>query len=353
MILKKNKNLDIILGLFITLGLISLVLLVFLIGKERKLFDIRTNIEAHFPNVAGLSVGADVMLSGVVVGYVGQINFPLLRKDTPQSLKDITVVLRISKSSMEWIREDSVARIDSKGLLGDKLINISIGSADSPHIKSGGMIKSNPALDLNKSLENAQKILEDITETVADAKQMFKGFVQKGGNLALANSAKSLQKILNEVEKGEGVIHELVFDKKAGQDIKQSINDLNTIIKQAKEGPGLAHALFFDKNGQETIKNAKDSLGGLADLLKEIKTGSGVLHELIYADEVNFIKSLNETASLIESLIKDINEGRGSLGLLIKDQSLYNEIYGLIGNLNRNRLLKEIIRRNISKSEKK
>ncbi len=359
----KRRSYDMILGLFVALGLIVLVFLVFLIGRERRLFDTSVDIETHFPNVAGLALGADVMLSGVVVGHVSKIKFPLLRPDTPGLSRDITVVMGVSKDAMELIREDSLARIDSKGLLGDKLINISIGSPQLPQIQAGGMLKSTPPIDFNKALQQAQEILENVTETVADARDIFKSFSAQGGDSALAGTAKSLQKIFKEIESGQGVLHEIIFDKKAGSDAKTSIasvsttmkkvdeiiGDLKSVIKAVKEGDGLVHALLYDPEGQKTIARINSSFKQLDAILKEVENGDGIVHDLIYAkDEGQFLRSLNKAAADVEVMVSDLKNGKGSLGLLLKDPSLYNEIYGLIGNLRRNRLLKAVIRMGIS-----
>lgn len=365
MVAQKRRSYDLILGIFVALGLIVLVLLVFLIGRERRLFDTTVTLETHFPNVAGLALGADVMLSGVVVGHVGKIKFPLLRPDAPGLSRDITVVMEISNTAMDWIRQDSIARIDSKGLLGDKLINISIGSAELPKLQAGGMLASTPPLDFNKALQQAQEILENVTETVSDARDIFKGFVAEGGDKALANSAKSLQKIFKEIETGDGVLHELIYDKNAGQDTKKSIAGVNATLKKVdavmadvksvteavKQGDGLIHALLYDKEGQKTIAHMNSSFKKMAVLLGEVESGQGVLHDLIYAqDNGQFLRSLNAAAHDLELMTADVRSGKGSLGLLLKDPSLYNEIYGLIGNLRRNRLLKAVIRSGISQT---
>lgn len=359
----KRRSYDLILGLFVALGLIVLVLLIFLIGRERRLFDTTVSIEAHFPNVAGLALGADVMLSGVVVGHVSKIKFPLMRADAPGLSRDITIVMEISKSAMDWIREDSIARIDSKGLLGDKIINIGIGSSELPKMQVGGMLKSTPPVDFNKALQQAQEILENVTETVADARDIFKGFVAQGGDAALANSAKSLQKIFKEIESGKGVLHELIYDQDAGKDTKNSlasfsstmkkidgvVADVKSVTKAINEGDGLVHALLYDPEGQKTVARMNYSFSHLSSLLEEIKTGQGVLHDLIYAqDNGQFLRSLNGAAHDLELMMADVKSGKGSLGLFYKDPSLYNEIYGLIGNLRRNRLLKAVIRAGIS-----
>lgn len=359
---KKKRSFDIILGSFVAIGLLVLVGLVFLIGKERRLFDSSVLIKAHFPNVAGLAVGADVLLSGVVVGNVKAIKFPPLDK-AQESSKDVTVVMAISERSMAWIREDSIARVDSKGLLGDKVINLSIGSADQAQVQADGMLQSVPPVDFGKSMQKAQEILENVSEAVVDAKGLLKGFVDQGGDAALASSAKSIQRMLQEVEKGQGVIHELVYSKEAGKDTGESIkslrlaldkiakvaDDISKVTAEVKQGHGLLHALVYDKAGAQTISNLNQGLVELGGILKEIKDGDGIVHDLIYAkDKGQFLRSLNSAAHDLELMVADVKSGKGTLGLLLRDPSLYNQLYALIGNLRRNLLLKAVIRHGIS-----
>ena len=363
----KKRSYDLVIGIFVAVGLIAIGLIVFVVGREKRMFETRVAIEAHFPDVAGLAVGADVMLAGVAVGYVSAITFPKLNKDMPGLLRDITITMKITKRTLDWIREDSVARIDSKGLLGDKIINISIGSSDLPRVQENGMLKSTPPVDFNKALQHAQEILENVTETVADARDIFKGFIAEGGDAALANTAKSLQRIMKEIETGGGVLHALIYDKQAGTDTKNSIKSINLVLnkinnlgtevehitKAIRHGDNLVHALLFDKAGQQTIKHMNNSLENLNNLLAEVKNGDGILHDLIYAsDQGQFLRSLNKAAKDLEIITADVKQGKGSLGLLLRDPGIYNEIYGLLGNLRRNRLLKAIIRYGISHEEK-
>jgi phospholipid/cholesterol/gamma-HCH transport system substrate-binding protein len=364
----KRRSYDLLIGIFVAIGIIAIALIVFLVGREKRMFDTRVVIEAHFPDVAGLAVGADVMLAGVSIGYVGNIKFPILKPELPGLVRDITITMKVTKSALEWVREDSVARIDSKGLLGDKIINISIGSAELPKMQEGGMLKSIPPVDFNKALQHAQEILENVTETVADARDIFKGFVAEGGDAALAGTAKSLQRIFKEVEMGGGPLHELIYDKTAGSDTKKALKNLNNALskinevgsdvqaltKAAKEGDNLIHALLFDKAGQQTIAHMNSSLANLSNLLAQVQDGKGILHDLIYVeDQGQFLRSLNKAAKDLEIITTDVKNGKGSLGLLLRDPGIYNEIYGLLGNLRRNRLLKAIIRYGISHDEKK
>src|SRR3989338_2663922 len=108
MALDKRRNTDILLGAFVCFGIILFGLAVFLLGKESRLFDRSAHVSAYFNNVVGLSVGADVMLACVLVGYVDQIEFPSLAEQEIGILGKIKVILRIPHNKLPWVRADSV-----------------------------------------------------------------------------------------------------------------------------------------------------------------------------------------------------------------------------------------------------
>lgn len=321
-----KKRYDILLGSFVVLGLALLLAAVFLIGRERKLFDSTTELKAHFPNVAGLAIGADIMLAGVVVGHVRGIQFPKLVAKDESLARDVIVQMDISDQYMEWIKEDSIARIDSKGLLGDKLLNITIGSPEFRSLSEGDTLKSLPAMDFNKSLAQAQEALKDVTETIIEIKNIFKGFNQDGGDKALASAVKSLA---------------------------QTLENTASITKDIKEKDGLLHALVYEGGGSKTVKSLTEGLNDLAHIINEVKSGQGIAHDLIYTnDQGQMLRSLTKASLDLETVAADLKNGKGSLGLLLKDPGIYNELYGLLGDLNRNSLLKAVIRYGISHPKK-
>ena len=320
----KKYSQELILGLFVLIALIIFIIGLFLIGKENNLFERKVSINTTFNNVAGLVIGADVLLSGVKVGKVANIKFPSIEKAKKHN-NDVMVVLDISKKSLKWIREDSLARIDSKGLLGDKIINISIGSIDSPQLENNSFIASSQTLDLNKALLKAQTILDDVSEAVADAKNIFKSFSKKGGDDSLLDSAQSLQSILKEIKTGNGVISQLIYNNKSGRNLTESLLSISQVSQD------------------------------LSDVMKQIKEGKGLMNSLIYApksqDKENgqFLANLNEASANLKMITQEVMNGNGSLGLLMKDPGIYNELYGLLGDLNRNKILKSVVRFAISK----
>src|ERR1035441_2627721 len=121
------------LGAFIVATLAILVGGVFIIGGKQYLFSSTYQLKAQFDNVAGLDAGGDVRVGGVHSGTVRSI---LL---LPNRGKTCSIVIDLSKSTHEIIKLDSVATIETEGLLGNQYLAISFGSAGTADVRDGDM----------------------------------------------------------------------------------------------------------------------------------------------------------------------------------------------------------------------
>jgi phospholipid/cholesterol/gamma-HCH transport system substrate-binding protein len=124
------------LGAFIVATLAILVAGVFIIGSKQYLFSSTYQLKAQFDNVVGLDAGGDVRVGGVHSGTVRSIVLP------HKPGEKVTVVMDLGKSTHEIIKQDSVATIETEGLLGNQYLAISFGSAGQP---TCGMAISSPA----------------------------------------------------------------------------------------------------------------------------------------------------------------------------------------------------------------
>ncbi len=110
------------LGAFILATLAILVAGIFIIGGKKYLFSSTYQLKAQFDNVVGLDAGGDVRVGGVHVGTVHDILLPRKPGDK------VTIVMDLSKSTHQIIKQDSVASIETEGLLGNQYLAISFGS---------------------------------------------------------------------------------------------------------------------------------------------------------------------------------------------------------------------------------
>ena len=132
---ERDRRIVIRAGLFVGLGLLLAGLVIFLIGKERNLFDKQVVYFGAFENVDGLVLGAPVRLGGLQVGRVTKISFAPDLGD-----KRIMVTMEVATQFRDRIRRDSVARVTGRGVLGDKAVDISLGSPEAEAIAGGGEI---------------------------------------------------------------------------------------------------------------------------------------------------------------------------------------------------------------------
>lgn len=111
-------------GVFVALTLALLALVVLVIGRANRVFDRQVSYHMYFENVEGLKTDSPVWVGGLEVGRVSGIDF-LSDVEDPR----IDVKVELARRFSNRIREDSVARITGRGVLGDKAIDISMGSS--------------------------------------------------------------------------------------------------------------------------------------------------------------------------------------------------------------------------------
>ena len=274
------------LGAFIIATLGILVLGTVIIGNHQYLFSSTYQLKSQFATVAGLSAGADVQVGGVHSGTVRSIDLP------HEPGGKVTVVMDLSKSTHEIIKQDSVASIETEGLLGNQYLAISFGSPGKPDVRGGDMIASNPPLEMADLIKKTNAILDSSQQAVQNASLMT-------ANLA-SISAK--------VDTGQGTAGALVNDKQLYANLAQTTSDARDTMVQAQAGvtdfqenmEALKHNFFpsgyFNKRGYEDSSGlAANEIGQLpADPpMKTFTYSSKQLFDKIDSAKLKNQKSLN------------------------------------------------------------
>ena len=179
------------LGMFIVGTLILLAAGIFLIGDRQFLFSSTYRLKASFKNVSGLNNGAPVRVGGIHKGTVRQIQLPT------QSDGEMTVLMDMESSTQDVIKNDSIAAIQTEGLLGNKYVEISFGSNDAPQVNDGATIGSLPPLDISDLIKKANEILDSTSE-----------------------ATEHLESISSNIDQGKGTLGALVNDKQIYQQAK-------------------------------------------------------------------------------------------------------------------------------------
>lgn len=188
------------LGLFVIVGLLLFVLAIFIIGKQKNLFDPVIKVTTTFYNVSGLQVGNNVRFSGINVGTVDRISI----------LNDSTVLvdMLIKTSVQKFIKKDSEVGIGSEGIIGDKLLVISQGSTDSPMVKNGQELVSTEPVETDA-------IIQSVEATALNAEII----------------TTELAEVMISINNGKGTLGRLIKDSTIANNLSKTMQNLRTSSK--------------------------------------------------------------------------------------------------------------------------
>lgn len=350
-------------GIFVILGLLFVGLVVFLIGDERQVFSSKVSFRAIFDDVEGLKTGSSVRMGGIDVGTVESVGYA---EDSSDVL--LHVKFSVVKSQARRIRKDSKVKIESKGFLGDKMISIIAGSPQLPPISPGGIIEAeHDPKDLQTALSRvgsitakAEKIMENLDATTSH-------FADPALQENLRQSVESLSHILRSADEGPGYVSRLLSDRAEADRLSNTIDKLQVsavqlerslssvadIAERIEKGPGLVHELLYSESSAKSVAQLGDAAEELKTSLKGIREGKGMARALLYGDG-NSDQSLAQIGQIlndVHGILADVRAGKGTLGALLTDPSVYEDLKVLLGNVERNKSLRALVRYSIEQGE--
>ena len=184
-----GKKRAVIVGIFVFVGLLIFVAAVMMLGKQQKLFSKSIQVKAVFRDVNGLSIGRNILYSGVKVGTVKKISF--LRTN------QILVVMNIDKSAQEFLHKDITARISSEGIMGNKIVMLTGGSPNMPVIEDQDQLSVTSGLSTEEIMNTLQVNNKSLVEITDNLKVITKGIVDGKGTLGKLLTEDTVYKNLN------------------------------------------------------------------------------------------------------------------------------------------------------------
>ncbi|MBM7112765.1 MCE family protein [Archangium primigenium] len=350
----RDRRLALRVGAFVVMALVMAGLVVMLIGKKTHLFEKQVVYLTYFTGVEGLSEHSPVWLNGLEIGRVDGVGFP-----TTPGEKRMEVRLKLSAAYAERIRGDTVAELSSLGVLGDKAVNLTLGSLDQPVVAAGGIIPSTTGGDVAAMMKGASKVLEDAVVVSATLRKAAEAYANPAMAEDVAAGVRSLRKLLEEVEKGDGVLHALIYDKETGREVRslmanasrtaarmdRAIAHVDALLAEVEHGQGTAHALIYGQDGANALKELGSAAGQLAGLLADAKTNpDGAVHQLVYGSAGSMLSDLGSAAADIKQITGMVARGEGSLGAILKDPTVYEDLRQVVGNVKRNKVMRALVR---------
>ncbi|MBK9264096.1 MAG: MCE family protein [Polyangiaceae bacterium] len=356
-----NRSRDIKVGLFVLAGLLFSALVIFLIGDERRFFNSSIRINTTFTDVQGLKPGAPVRMGGIDVGTVKKVGYKKGSIDTT-----IYVELDIVKDEAARIRKDSVARVAAKGLLGDKMIEITKG--ESPEVvPAGGDIRGEEPTDL---MGTAMGMTAKANDALGNISKVSESLADERLHQDIRGSAASMNKLLSDVANGEGYPRKFLTDKdeaerisrtlqnldRASSELALTLGELRGVIARVKSGPGFAHDMIYGEGPKKEIAQFGAAAGEVATTLKGIRESDSFVHDALYGGKGNGTEALANVTAMtgdLRAIVADMRRGKGTVGALLVDPSIYEDVKTMVGNVSRNDILRALVRYSIRQDEKK
>lgn len=351
---------DLKVGAFILLGLVLAALVVFLIGDERRVFARTVEFQAKFADVQGLKQGAPVRMGGVRIGHVTAVRYA----DDPTD-PIVHVGISVVRVEAGRIMSDSTVAIDNKGFLGDKMVTITKGTQPPP-IEPGGLIPSSEPTDMLGVVNRIARKAESAIEGFDGATRAFS---DEDLHRDLRVVTKSLGVVLEEIADGKGYPKRFLSDPEEADRISRTIDnidksarELNGLLKelrltarQVRTGPGFAHDVLFTEKPSKQLAQVGMAAEEVALTLKGVRESDSFAHDALYGGEGDGAGALADVKQItadVREIVHGVKQGKGTIGALLVDPSVYEDLKRVIGNVERNAVVRALVRYSIKQDAK-
>jgi len=309
-------------GVFVLIGVAAFLGMIYALGARARLFEPRYTIHAEFSEVGGLVEGATVRLAGVQIGRVTGVRLP------PEPGGKVRIDLTIGRQFANRVRKDSIARIDTQGLLGDKIIELSVGTQAAAAVKPGDVIESQESQDIGRVMAQSGQVIKSVSALADSLRETAQKLNQSGlidETVATVVSARKASdqvgRVLTEIERGKGWAHVLVYEEPVAlRQLNQMIVTTQGLLERVQRGEGAAGVLL-SPDSTASARRFVAALDRLSRVVEQPSPEDGVLPALLFDPKY---RALLDDVRVVAHNMRDISDrlagGRGTIGALLKDQ---------------------------------
>jgi phospholipid/cholesterol/gamma-HCH transport system substrate-binding protein len=374
-------------GVFVLIGIAAFLAMIYALGARARLFEPRFTISAEFTEVGGLVEGATVRLAGVQIGRVSGVELPA------QPGGKVRVDMSIAKQFGDRVRQDSVARIETQGLLGDKLIEITVGTPTAPPVQPSDVLTSRDPFDIGNVMNESAEVVKSISVLADSLRETAQTLNQSGLIQEAAATVQSARRITNqvgkivdEVERGKGWAHALIYEEPvalrrvnelvattqallervqrgegaagvltseqstaAARRFVAAMDRLGRVVEQPSADDGVLPALLFDPAYRPVLDDLRVVAHNLRDISDRLAGGRGTLGSLIKDEPADggirqASQDLQAAVANLREITDRIRDGEGTVGALIADPTIYERLVGILDGAQRSFLLRGLLR---------
>jgi phospholipid/cholesterol/gamma-HCH transport system substrate-binding protein len=272
-------------GLLVLVGAGLLIFILAIVGSNIKLFTPEYRLMLFVPNIEGLVNGSMVTLAGRKIGYVNDMRFVQV-----EGQNGVQVELKLDKSFQDRITDHSQAIIRTIGLLGDKYVDISLGSPGERVLKEGEYLKMISSVDFEVFTSKLNTSFDDFAATLASMRHITKRLDEED----LGKFVRSMNNVVNALTAQRGSAGKLIYDPALYRQFSSVAENLDTVTTLLKRGHGTLGKMIVDSTLYRTLasfSSRSDSL--VSNLMHSGSAGRVFNDDQLYSDLMNLIKELN------------------------------------------------------------
>ncbi len=327
-------------GVFIFLALVFFAGGVLLMGQKTKMFVNKGSMRVVMNDVVGLKVGAPVWLAGVDVGLVTDILFA-----DPKTSNEVSINIEVDTDAMKKIGADSKITIKTRGLMGEKYVDIlpSIHYSEKPPT----LLQGTSVAKLDDAIQKASDTFDKVNGIIDNINQGkgTLGKLSKDETLYsnVARLAVEMKELVITINRGEGTLGKLNRDPEPYNKLIAILNRADRTLQDIQASDGTLNRLIYDKAlytkltalADKSIQAADD----VRDLNKKIMSKDGSVGLLLndrefYDKGISLLSRAESSVKAIEEVTAKVKSGEGTAGKLVNDKVLYDKMNMMADDLN-------------------
>ena len=290
-------------GVLILIALIIMAFAILKLGQAGNLFGKRYRLVSFVANASGLRVGGPVTVAGQLAGTIKEIAFLPPDQDTTRNLR---LLIEVKREITNQVRGDSRAKVATMGLLGDKVVDISVGTPKFGPLHDGDTLLVIPSTDYEAVVRQASGAITEVVGLTHDLKKITAG-----------------------INRGEGTLGQLITNRQLYDQLNATLTQTSALMTRLENPRGTIGRLLDDPS----LYNSLNRTVASADtVIRQITRGNGSVSKLL-RDDTLYVHLVSVVARA-DSLVGTMSNGNGTMQKLFTDQQLYDQLLKTVTELN-------------------
>ena len=292
-----------VVGAFVLGGLLLFGAGLFLIGDRRLLFSRQFELNSTFSKVTGLQVGTRVRLAGLDAGEVLEIALP------PRPSERFRVRMRMREDLRQLVRTDSVAAVQTDGIVGSAFIQVGVGSDEAPVVAPGATITGTDPIEFSDLIQEGRDTFRMVSREVVD----LKGDVSTA-IVALTETVQNVNGVITDV--GDDVQRVTTTSAAAMEGVQGTVADARQLVADVRKGQGTIGQLLTDRalydrltglgsEAEQTVRNLRETTERARTAVEGFSSPTGTGQQIT--------QTLRSTLEQVQEVASDLAESTEAL----------------------------------------